>query len=100
MLQVVAEHADLWNVPGDDLDDVIARSVLLDRYCAEVGRDPASLTRSVYLSVSYDRPDITRDAIDRAIAAGFAHIVLGLANPYPDGVASWVADELINTAGA
>jgi hypothetical protein len=54
----------------------------------------------VYLSVSYDRPDITRDAIDRAIAAGFAHIVLGLASPYPDGVASWVADELIDTAGA
>jgi alkanesulfonate monooxygenase SsuD/methylene tetrahydromethanopterin reductase-like flavin-dependent oxidoreductase (luciferase family) len=100
LLRVVAEHADLWNVPGDDLDDAIARSVLLDRYCAEVGRDPASLTRSVYLSVSYDRPDITRDAIDRAIAAGFAHIVLGLANPYPDGVASWVADELINSAGA
>ena len=100
LLRVVAEHADLWNVPGDDLDDAIARSALLNRYCVEIGRDPGSLTRSVYLSVSYDRPEITRDAIDRAIAGGFAHIVLGLASPYPDGVASWVADELVNTAGA
>jgi hypothetical protein len=86
------------NIPGDDIDDAIARSALLDRYCAEFGRDPASLTRSIYLAVSYDQPDITRDAIGRAIDAGFAHIVLGLPNPYPVGVTQWVADELITTA--
>ena len=98
LLRVVAEHADLWNVPGDDLDDAIARSVLLDRYCAELGRDPGSVTRSVYLSVSYDQPGTTRDAIRRAIDGGFEHFVLGLSSPYPDGVAQWVADELIAIA--
>jgi hypothetical protein len=30
-LRVVAEHADLWNIPGGDLDDCIRRSALLDR---------------------------------------------------------------------
>jgi alkanesulfonate monooxygenase SsuD/methylene tetrahydromethanopterin reductase-like flavin-dependent oxidoreductase (luciferase family) len=98
LLRVTAEHADLWNIPGDDIDDAIARSALLDRYCAEIGRDPASITRSMYLAVSYDQPNITRDAIGQAIEAGFAHIVLGLSHPYPVGVAQWVVDELITTA--
>ena len=93
-LRVVAEHADLWNIPGGDIDDAINRSALLDRYCAEIGRDPAAITRSIHLSVSYDKPEVTRDAIGEAVDAGFRHIVLGLSAPYPTGVARWVADEL------
>ena len=95
LLRVVAEHADLWNIPGGDIDDVIRRSAVLDRYCAEIGRDPAAVTRSVYLAVSYDQPSTTNDAIGTAIAAGFQHIVLGLPAPYPANVARWVTDELI-----
>ena len=48
LLRVVAEHAGLWNIPGGDIDDVVERSALLDRYCLEVGRDPArSSDRSI-----------------------------------------------------
>src|SRR5580700_10303097 len=43
LLRVVAEHADLWNIPGGDIDDVISRSALLDRYCEEIDRDPGSI---------------------------------------------------------
>ena len=98
VLRVVAEHADLWNIPGGAIDDVISRSALLDRYCAEIGRDPASVTRSIHLSVSYDQPGRTRDAIGQAIDAGFRHIVLGLPAPFPAHVAQWVTDELITTS--
>ncbi|WP_405865963.1 LLM class flavin-dependent oxidoreductase [Streptomyces sp. NBC_00005] len=97
-LRVVAEHADLWNIPGGDMDDVVRRSALLDRYCAEIGRDPASVTRSIHLAVSYDQPGVTRDAIGEAIAAGFGHIVLGLPAPFPADVARWVTDEVISTS--
>nr|AFY23033.1 TamB [uncultured bacterium] len=98
-LRVVAEHADLWNIPSSgDIADVAARGALLDRYCAEIGRDPASITRSLHLQVTYDEPAATRTAIAEALDAGFEHIVLGLPAPYPDGVARWVADELITTA--
>jgi alkanesulfonate monooxygenase SsuD/methylene tetrahydromethanopterin reductase-like flavin-dependent oxidoreductase (luciferase family) len=100
LLRVAAMHADVWNIPGDDIDDAAGRSTLLDRYCAGIGRDPASLTRSIHLQVSYDQPDITRDAIGRAIDAGFEHLVLGLPNPYPVGVARWVVDELITKTGS
>jgi alkanesulfonate monooxygenase SsuD/methylene tetrahydromethanopterin reductase-like flavin-dependent oxidoreductase (luciferase family) len=97
-LRVVAEHADLWNIPGGDIDDAISRSALLDRFCAEFGRDPASITRSIVLHVSYDHPGDTRKAIAEAVDAGFGHIVLGLAPPYPASAARWVSDELITSA--
>ncbi len=98
VLRVVAEHADLWNIPGGDIDDAVRRSALLDRYCAEIGRDPASVTRSIYLPISYDQPSTTREEIGKAIDAGFQHIVLGLPAPYPANVARWVTDELITTS--
>ena len=74
------------------------RSALLDRLCSEVGRDPASIARSIVLPVSYDAPASTRDAISKALDAGFGHVVLGLPAPYPDSVARWVADELIGAS--
>ena len=95
-LRVVAEHADVWNMPGGDLANAVSRSASLDRACAEIGRDPASITRSIPLPVSYDHPDSTRDTIARFLDAGFRHIALSLPAPYPTNVAHWVADELIN----
>jgi len=94
-LRVAAEHADVWNCPGGDLVDAARRRDRLDRYCAEIGRDPAEITRSVVLPVSYQRPASTREAITAAVRAGFTHIVLALSPPYPDHVARWIATELI-----
>jgi len=95
VLRIAAEHADIWNIPGGDLEDCKRRSALLDRYCAEIGRDPAAIVRSIHLAAGYDHPGRTRQAIDEAVDAGFRHIVLGLPAPYPAGAARWVADELI-----
>ncbi|MEJ2861200.1 LLM class flavin-dependent oxidoreductase [Actinomycetospora flava] len=94
-LRVVARHADVWNIPGGDIADCVERSALLDRYCAEIGRDPATITRSIHLPVSYDDPGAVRAAIREALDAGFTHVVLGLPAPWPEGVAQWVADELV-----
>jgi alkanesulfonate monooxygenase SsuD/methylene tetrahydromethanopterin reductase-like flavin-dependent oxidoreductase (luciferase family) len=68
---VVAEHADLWNIPGGDIDDVIRRSALLDRYCTEIGRDPASITRSIHLPVSYNQHGITRASRLTVLTSGY-----------------------------
>jgi alkanesulfonate monooxygenase SsuD/methylene tetrahydromethanopterin reductase-like flavin-dependent oxidoreductase (luciferase family) len=98
-LRVVARHGDLWNIAGTDLDDAVARSALLDRYCVDIGREPAAITRSLHVPVSYDEPATTRDAIGRGVNAGFTHLVLALPSPFPAGVAQWVVDELIAPAG-
>ncbi|MCX2930886.1 LLM class flavin-dependent oxidoreductase [Mycobacterium sp. CVI_P3] len=95
LLRITARHADLWNIPGGDIEDARSRSALLDRYCDELGRAPGSIVRSMHIQVDYDRPASTREAIDRAIGAGFEHLVLGLPDPYPTGIAHWVAEELI-----
>ena len=97
-MRVIAEHADRWNMPGGSIDDAIARSAALDRLCAEIGRDPAEITRSIVLPVSYDRPADTRDAIRAALDGGFSHIVLSMGAPYPAGAARWVADTFIAPA--
>ncbi|HEX3923203.1 MAG TPA: LLM class flavin-dependent oxidoreductase [Streptosporangiaceae bacterium] len=95
-LRVVAEHADVWNYPGSDVGDAAGRGALLDRFCAGIGRDPASVTRSLVLPVSYDDPGRTRDEIAAATGAGFRHIVLSLPAPYPENAARWVTSEFID----
>ena len=97
-LRVAAEHADVWNYPGDDIDDALARRALLDRYCHEMGRDPAEITGSLVLRVAYADPAATRTMIARALDAGFPHLVLSLPAPYLDQVAHWVADQVIPTS--
>jgi alkanesulfonate monooxygenase SsuD/methylene tetrahydromethanopterin reductase-like flavin-dependent oxidoreductase (luciferase family) len=95
VLRIAAEHADTWNTPGHDLGDAVRRSELLDRYCTEIGRDPATITRSIHLQVDHDRLPEARDAARRAVDAGFGHVVLGLPAPYPEDVVHRVAEEIV-----
>lgn len=83
-LRVVAQHADVWNIPGGAITDMINRSALLDRSCAEIGRDPATITRLIALPVRYDHPGDTQHAIAEALDAGFRHVILMLPAPLSD----------------
>ncbi|WP_431239184.1 LLM class flavin-dependent oxidoreductase [Mycolicibacterium aichiense] len=94
-LRVVAEHANIWNFSGADVTEGARRSAMLDRFCAEIGRDPAAIERSITVGVDYDDPAATRSAIRQRLDAGFTHLILMVPAPYPAGVAQWVADELI-----
>jgi probable F420-dependent oxidoreductase len=45
-LKLVAKHADIWHGFGDP--EVVSRKVkILDQHCADVGRDPSEIERSV-----------------------------------------------------
>lgn len=46
MLRLTAKHADIWNVVGTP-EEARAANERLDAACADVGRDPATLVRSV-----------------------------------------------------
>lgn len=98
MLRLVAEQADMWNVPGPPHNDVafIAdRNRVLDEHCAAIGRDPREITRSVQVIVSYEDPAGTHRTVARLIDAGMTPIVLGLPGPCPRGAARRPADEII-----
>lgn len=49
-LRMVAEYADVWNSSGSDSAAEVAElSAVLDQHCADVGRDPAQIRRTVQL---------------------------------------------------
>ena len=45
-LRIVAEHADEWNFVGGGLDVYRQKREVLERHCADVGRDPATIAHS------------------------------------------------------
>jgi F420-dependent oxidoreductase-like protein len=47
MLRIVARYADAWNAFGTP-DEMRERNQMLDEFCAELGRDPETLDRSLY----------------------------------------------------
>jgi alkanesulfonate monooxygenase SsuD/methylene tetrahydromethanopterin reductase-like flavin-dependent oxidoreductase (luciferase family) len=98
LLRVVAEQADIWNIPGPphgSLEFLAERSRVLDQHCAEIGRDPASITRSTQLVITTDDPASVRATVTELVAAGFRHIVFGVRPPAPDNVPRWLASEII-----
>jgi hypothetical protein len=47
-LRLVAEYADIWH-SFTSADEYPAKSAILGRHCADVGRDPAGIERSAAL---------------------------------------------------
>ena len=103
LLRLVAEQADIWNIPGPphaSLEFVAERSHVLDGHCADIGRDPAEITRSVQMVITADDPASVRAMITSLVGAGFGHIVLGVRPPAPDNLPGWLADEIIRPVRA
>jgi F420-dependent oxidoreductase-like protein len=109
-LATVARYADAWNVSMVTPPEARAKNEILDRWCAEVGRDPAEIERTISLGpiVIRDDPAEARRVIatfhqrnpgmQRAVVAlsgaamtehvqafhdaGFTHAIFHLAGPY------------------
>jgi alkanesulfonate monooxygenase SsuD/methylene tetrahydromethanopterin reductase-like flavin-dependent oxidoreductase (luciferase family) len=101
-LRVVARHADMWNYPGvpgllsSTAEEFQRKSSILDRYCVEIGRDPASITRSVQVIFDQENPAATRQFLQGFITAGATHFVLGVRALAPyTGIAQWLNDQII-----
>ncbi|CAA9209741.1 MAG: hypothetical protein AVDCRST_MAG20-130 [uncultured Acidimicrobiales bacterium] len=94
-LRIAAQHADEWNVWGTP--DVLAhKGAVLDRHCADVGRDPAEIERSAQ-ALLFLSDDETWLAKHRDGAAGRASMV-GTPAELVDVVGGYVeagVDELI-----
>ena len=92
-LRLAAQCADVWNSPGGSPDEVAELSAVLDQRCAEVGRDPGQVRRSVQVRV----PTAHRDLIalaDGYRAVGVTEILLLLVGEDPVGQARQVAELL------
>jgi len=67
-LRTAAQHASVWNAPGGSPEEVAELSGVLDRHCADIGRDPSEIRRSVQV-----RMPATPDEL-LALAAAYAAV--------------------------
>ncbi len=75
-LRLTARHAAIWNGWGDPSEAARLNRVL-DERCAEIGRDPAEIERS--LNLSSDQLDPA--TLDAYAAAGFTHFIVEPSGP-------------------
>lgn len=71
-LRIVAEHADIWHGFGGP-ETIAHKHEVLDRWCAELGRDPGEIERSAGVAARPGR--FPEDVPDYAAAAEELHAV-------------------------
>jgi alkanesulfonate monooxygenase SsuD/methylene tetrahydromethanopterin reductase-like flavin-dependent oxidoreductase (luciferase family) len=87
-LRVAARYADVWNtwggleLPIDQFfEETVARSRRLDDYCANIGRDPSTVRRSLLVYPRFVDPwadEVTAEAlVKRFHEVGFTEFVFG-----------------------
>ncbi len=64
-LRIVARHADMWNVFGTP-ETVAAKDAILRTHCAEVGRDPEAIERSLGCKVTIRATEAEAERVRRA----------------------------------
>src|SRR5215468_1810667 len=97
VLRIAAEHADIWNYPGLADDAFRERDQVLVDHCTAIGRDPATIVRSMQTIVRCGQEGAAATAradLLHMIEAGVTHIVLA---PVLAGrPVQWLVDEIIN----
>ena len=74
-LKLTAQHADMHNTFGP-VDHFRGKMEVLDRWCAELGRDPRAIERTVALSPN------EADKVGEYADAGADHVIFMVGNPY------------------
>ncbi|HZR40881.1 MAG TPA: LLM class F420-dependent oxidoreductase [Ktedonobacteraceae bacterium] len=99
-LLITAKYADIWNFAGGTPEVFQHKNKVLDEHCAAIGRDPATIARSIQPVVTPNDLNATRELVQSYITAGANHIVLNLRYPYPEGIVHRLAEEVIEPLNA
>jgi F420-dependent oxidoreductase-like protein len=94
-LRIVATHADVWNFAGGPVETAIHKVEVLERHCADVGRDPAEIRLSVQLRFNADDVDLFLREVESFRQAGFTELVVIVAEPDSLRKAEAVAGEVL-----
>lgn len=91
--ELSARFADEFNMAFPQLEDAVAQFARVDAACEQIGRDPASMTRSVALvaCVGRDEAEVQRraDAIGREVAELRANGLAGTPDEVVDRLGRW-----------
>jgi len=85
-LKIAAKYADTWNTyggwnlsPQQTFETLRERCDQLEQYCAQIGRDPKTITRSFLVGLTDDKPFASQDAfhdfIGRYREIGFGEFI-------------------------
>ncbi len=114
-LRIAAEHADGWNVPFIPPDVWAHKAQVLDAHCDKVGRDPATITKSVNVGMAFTDEELRRqfgpmsdyvkpgvlsgtvqemvDKVGGYVEAGAAYVILAMRAPFDrDGLERFAAE--------
>jgi F420-dependent oxidoreductase-like protein len=94
-LRVAARYADVWNFAGGTPDTFRQKVAILHEHCAAVGRNPADIALSVQIPVNYDDLPATTATLQGFVDAGANHLILNLRYPYPAGIVTRLANEVV-----
>ncbi len=114
-LRIAAEHADGWNVPFIPPDVWAHKAQVLDAHCDKIGRDPATITKSVNVGMAFTDEELRRqfgpmsdyvkpgvlsgtvqemvDKVGGYVEAGAAYVILAMRAPFDrDGLGRFAAE--------
>jgi F420-dependent oxidoreductase-like protein len=91
-LRLTAQYPDVWNAPGGTPEEVAASSAILDQHCADVGRDPNEIRRSVQLRA--EDPDRLPETLDAYVKIGVTDFLLIALGDDPIALVDQVAGRL------
>ncbi len=94
-LRIVAKYASIWNMAGGPVEVFKHKSEVLDGHCAAIGRDPATIARSIQIPINPEDLSETRNLVQSFIEAGANHIVLNIRPPYPKAIVHSLVTEVI-----
>ena len=80
-LRIVAAHADVWNFAGGPVETARRKIEVLERHCADVGRDPDEIRLSVQLRYNADDVDLFLREVDGFRQAGFTELIVIVSEP-------------------
>jgi hypothetical protein len=79
----------------DSAEEYRRKCAALAAHCAAIGRDPATIERSVQVLADVAQPEATCEFAAALIAAGARHIVVEIRPPFPPGIVRHVAEVIV-----
>src|SRR5947209_7003313 len=95
-LRIVAEHADGWNVPFIAPDVWAHKAQVLDAHCDKVGREPATITKSVNVGMAFTDEELRRqfgpmsEYVKPGVLSGSVQEMVDEVGAYVEAAASYV----------
>ena len=94
-LRVVAQYADVWNFAGGPVETFVHKNEVLDRHCETIGRDPATIERSIQAGADPENLEALKTTLRTFIDAGATHLIMNLRAPYPEGIVHRLVSEVV-----